>query len=283
MKARNTDAEYITASCAIRHISEQKIDWLLYLWKDALMSALNYVPKRIVKVGQLIALAGRLLYRHGPNILFRKMIHRRQYLAAQRQIDTEYGTDTLSVVAINDLSATGPNVSYAIEYHPSPALEFDTILSQLPIVYSEFVFADLGCGKGLALILASRFGFNQIIGVEFGRTLYEIALINIDKFQHQRSAAKPIEVNLGDAAEFEFPIEPLVIYLYNPFGPEVIYKVLANLGKSLSAHPRNCWVVYMTPQHHELFANCGFLFTHIALTSRELGEPYALYTNQLVH
>lgn len=247
------------------------------------MNVLRHLSERAARVGRLVAVAGRSLYRDGPRGLFSKIAHRHRYWKAQREIDDEYGTDTLSVVAIDDFSAIGPNIAHAIEYHPSPALEFDTILRQLPISHSEYVFVDLGCGKGLALILASRFNFNQITGVEFGRTLYEIALTNMDRFRQQKHTEQPIDVMLGDAAEFNFPPEPLVVYLYNPFGPEIIEKVLSNLGRSLSEHPRSCWIVYMTPEHHEVFAHCEFLVTHKILTERELGEPYAVYSNQPKH
>ena len=48
----------------------------------------------------------------------------------------------------------------------------------------------------------------------------------------------------ADAAEFKFPQEPLVLYFYNPFGPEVLRQVLDNLANSLKTHPRDCFIVY---------------------------------------
>lgn len=103
---------------------------------------------------------------------------------------------------------------------------------------------------------------------------------NIAKFQQRQKTAQSIEIILGDAAEFQFPADSPVLYLYNPFGPEVIRKVLSNLEKSLSEHPRSCWVVYVNPLHHEIFANCGFLHTHTAMLGKDSGEPFALYTTR---
>ncbi len=196
----------------------------------------------------------------------------------QREIDYQYGIDTLAKVGIGDLSASGPNVAYAYDYLPSPALWFDRIIGQLPIKLSDYVFIDLGSGKGLVLIRAARFGFKRVIGVEFGENLYQVARSNITKLQQREKAMDSIEMILGDAAEFQFPADSLVLYLYNPFGPEVVRKVLSNLESSLSEHPRSCWIVYVNPLHHEIFADSGFLRTHTANIGRDSGEPFAIYT-----
>ena len=219
----------------------------------------------------------RLLYREGPSGVISKIAHWRQHRAAQPRIDAEYGTDTLAWVQVEDMSASGPNVAYATEYGPSPVFDSERILRQLPLNFSEHVFVDLGCGKGLMLILAAGFGFNRIIGIEFGKIVHEIALANLDKFRRGNGNAPPIEVIFGDAAEFEFPTEALVLYLYHPFGPEVIAQVLGNLRASLTAAPRSCWIVYVNPVHHHVFEECDFLRTHKAVLDRETGEPYALY------
>jgi len=231
----------------------------------------------MISILEKAAVFVRLLYRNGPSGVFGKIAHWRGHRAAQPRIDAEYGTDTLSWVQVKDMSASGPNIAYATEYGPSPVFDSERILRQLPLDFSEHVFVDLGCGKGLMLILAARLGFNRIIGVEFGKVLHEIALVNLDKFRRGDRNTPAIEVVLGDAAEFELPAAPLVIYLYHPFGPEVICKVLANLRASLIAAPRSCWIVYVNPVHHHVFEECDFLRTHKAELDRDLGEPYALY------
>jgi hypothetical protein len=243
------------------------------------VKALTFVTETAAELRRLVALTVSVLSRGGPSLLFSRIVHWYRYRAAQLQIDAVYGTDTVSKVAVGDLSAIGPNLSHAREYDPSPAFYFNAILSHLPINYSEYVFADLGCGKALTLMLASRFGFGRIIGVEFASNVYNVALANLDKFQKRAGAVTPIQVILGDAAEFQPPTEPLVIYLYNPFGREVMAKVLANLQASLSGHPRSCWIVYVNPVHHDLLQSCEFLVTHAACIRGESRVPYALYVH----
>jgi hypothetical protein len=244
------------------------------------VKALTFVTETAAELRRLVALTVSVLSRGGPSLLFSRIVHWYRYRAAQLQIDAVYGTDTVSKVAVGDLSAIGPNLSHAREYDPSPAFYFNAILSQLPINYSEYVFADLGCGKGLTLMLASRFGFGRIIGVEFASNVYNVALTNLEKFRQRAGMATPIQVILGDAAEFQPPVEPLVIYLYNPFGREVMTKVLANLQASLSGHPRSCWIVYVNPVHHDLLHDCEFLVTHAACIRGESRVPYALYVHR---
>src|SRR5271167_3259584 len=104
------------------------------------MNAFNAASKRSAELGRVVAVAGRILYRDGVSGLFSKIAHWRQYRAAQPKIDAEHGTDTLSWVAVSDLRASGPNVSYATDYGPSPAFDFDLILRKVPITYSEYAF-----------------------------------------------------------------------------------------------------------------------------------------------
>jgi hypothetical protein len=243
------------------------------------VKALTFLAKTAAELRRLVTLTVSVLSRGGLSLLFSRIVHWYRYRAAQRRIDAVYGTDTVSKVAVGELSAIGPNLSYAREYDPSPVFYFNVILSQLPIHYSDYVFADLGCGKGLTLMLASRFGFGRIIGVEFASNVYDVALVNLDKFQKRAGGATPVQVVLGDAAEFQPPTEPLVIYLYNPFGREVMAKVLANLQASLSGYPRSCWIVYVNPVHHDLLQGCEFLVTHTACIRGESRVPYALYVH----
>jgi hypothetical protein len=58
-------------------------------------------------------------------------------------------------------------------------------------------------------------------------------------------------VNL-DAAEFEMPLTPLVLYLFNPFRPAVLIPVLERLQRSLDSHPRDVIFVYLAPFHSAL-------------------------------
>ena len=48
---------------------------------------------------------------------------------------------------------------------------FQKALKLLDVDHSLYSFVDIGCGKGRALLIASRWPFHQIIGVEFCQNL----------------------------------------------------------------------------------------------------------------
>ena len=52
---------------------------------------------------------------------------------------------------------------------------FNRIMASLNVDYKDFVFMDLGSGKGKALLLSSHYPFKKIIGVEYDVRLHEIA------------------------------------------------------------------------------------------------------------
>jgi hypothetical protein len=63
----------------------------------------------------------------------------------------------------------------------------------------------------------------------------------------------------ADAASFAFPVEPLVIYLYNPFKQEIMRQVLLKLRDSLMEHPRNAMLVYVNPVCDAILVQADFL------------------------
>jgi SAM-dependent methyltransferase len=127
----------------------------------------------------------------------------------------------------------------------SPSREVRDAVGFLGEDPGSFDFVDLGCGKGRVLLVAANLGFKQVIGVEFARELAEIANQNFTKMKVTNAA-----VVHADAAEYQFPDSDLVVYLYNPFLPQVMKKVVANLKRSRA---KRLFVIYSVP-------DCGSLF-----------------------
>jgi predicted RNA methylase len=70
---------------------------------------------------------------------------------------------------------------------------------------AEYTFIDFGCGKGRAALLASEFGFREVVGVELNTKLAEIAQTNVTKWNSQGKATSPIRIVCGDALDLEWP------------------------------------------------------------------------------
>jgi SAM-dependent methyltransferase len=118
--------------------------------------------------------------------------------------------------------------------------------------YSEYTFVDMGSGKGRMLFVAAEYPFRKVIGVEFSNALHEEAVANLQRYRYSGRRCADIEPVHVDARDFEFPDDNLVIYLFNPFGPEVMERMLANLERSLEKHPRHAIVVMLWPDHSDV-------------------------------
>jgi hypothetical protein len=122
-------------------------------------------------------------------------------------------------------------------------------LADLPVRnYADYTFVDLGSGKGRMLFLAAEYPFRRIIGVELARELHEAALQNIRRYRSPKQRCREIESIYMDAANYVFPDQPLVISLFNPFGPSVLREVLDRLNASAAAHPREVILILLYPE-----------------------------------
>jgi SAM-dependent methyltransferase len=159
---------------------------------------------------------------------------------AQDDFDIRYGTDTGGLVNLWKYRIESPNAKYGVSYGSTSERHIEVLLSPLPRAAS---FVDLGCGKGRPLIVAAAMGFRTVIGVEFVRELVVVARENLCK---TRTNAMVV---CADAACYEFPTGPLVVYLYNPFNAAVVSSVV----QRLRLHKGELWVVYVNPEHGGLF------------------------------
>jgi SAM-dependent methyltransferase len=127
-----------------------------------------------------------------------------------------------------------------------------TALSSLPSPDS-YSFIDLGCGKGRPLLVASEFSFRALIGVELSSALVEAARANAAVLRQKFPKRVPIRVDVGDASVYPFPVGNFVVFLYNPFGEEVVAKVVAAIEAALGGERRSIFVVYYNPVFGAVF------------------------------
>ncbi|PCI31927.1 MAG: hypothetical protein COB54_08610 [Alphaproteobacteria bacterium] len=111
------------------------------------------------------------------------------------------------------------------------------------------MFIDYGSGKGRALLHASSWPFKEVIGVEISESLHKIACKNIGIYSNPEQACEKISSHCADVTEFEPPLLPLVCYFYNPFGAEIMQKVIQRLENSYNLKKRPIWVIYISPVH----------------------------------
>ena len=141
-------------------------------------------------------------------------------------------------------------------YQPIEAELLREILNSLRIDYSQFTFIDIGSGKGRALLVAAAFPFRRVLGVELLPELNSVAEENIRRFPSEKRVCGEMQAICGDAAEFVFPAEPLVVFLFNPLPEAGLRKVMRNLEGSLREQPRALYVVYANPVFKNVVASC---------------------------
>jgi len=132
--------------------------------------------------------------------------------------------------------------------------------------FHDFVFVDLGSGKGRTLLMASDYPFRRIVGVELLPVLHQAAQENLGKYRSESQKSFALESICADATEFPLPAEPMVLYLFNPFPESGLKRMMANLEGSLQAHPRAVYVLYHNP-----------LLEHVLSASAALGKIGGTY------
>jgi SAM-dependent methyltransferase len=167
--------------------------------------------------------------------------------------DVVCGTDTSGIVAAGALDVPDQILEYTNRYEPVTPELLVAMLKELPISHSEFTFVDIGAGKGRALLLAARFSFSRIVGIEISASLAEAARRNIASCHDPLQICKSIQVNCQDARSYELPQTGLVVFLYNPFNHFIMQTVLTNLEESLRRNPRKVYVLYHGASHRDLW------------------------------
>jgi SAM-dependent methyltransferase len=114
--------------------------------------------------------------------------------------------------------------------------------------HSDYTFVDLGSGKGRMLLIASEFRFRRVVGVEMRDDLHAQALENVQRFRHTNAQRSEIECALVDATRYDFPAGNLVVYLFNPFGSQVVENVFRRLDATFEQQPRDIFIVYVYPE-----------------------------------
>jgi SAM-dependent methyltransferase len=148
-------------------------------------------------------------------------------------------------------------------YQPTDPAGFretlDALAANAHLDYSDFTFLDLGSGKGRTLLMASDYPFRRILGVELLPSLHHIAQENLRQCNNDSQQCLSIASLCADATTFPLPDEPLVIYLFNPFGESGLRRVVSNLEQSLRRNPRPVFLLYYNPLLEHVLAESSAL------------------------
>lgn len=148
------------------------------------------------------------------------------------------------------------------------------VLEKLPVKNVDAII-DIGCGKGKAMYLMSKFPFAQIDGIDLSAALCNTARKNFEVLKLPQCRA--IE---ADAAEFESYDDYNYFYIFNSFPHAVFEKMLNNILSSIAKKPRKVYFIYLNPVCHDMLISTGVFKLLLRKRSAIRWFQYHCYTNE---
>src|SRR5262249_25140243 len=81
-------------------------------------------------------------------------------------------------------------------------------------------------------------------------------------YSNPNQRCKDVEFVCMDAAAYPLPPVPTVLFFFNPFGAEVMTRVIQNVRRSCQEHPRELYIFYAAPVLEALWTQAGFVERH---------------------
>ena len=175
--------------------------------------------------------------------------------------DGRHGTDTSGLVPGTAIAeGTGIRAEDLTAYYGVAPSILQSVIDlwlrecspQAPI--GDTVFLDVGAGKGRAMLLASRFPFLRVEGIEINASLANIAAANLALWRSDPTADSlaPLLLHEADASRHPLPTEPTLAYLFHPFEAKILRRFLRHVTASLAAQPRPFDLIYVNAEHDSL-------------------------------
>jgi SAM-dependent methyltransferase len=219
------------------------------------------VVRKAVKTIRLRGLWGTV--QHGGERLLRR-VRRTTFTDNDPEgleFDRTYGVDTRQTTDLGWLGRlTSLNWMHGQAYHPAPVAAVNQAFERLAPELHGATFIDIGSGKGRIVLLASLLPFGRVIGIEYDRVLHEVARRNVVSFE---SASKErIELLCLDATEFDFPVEPLVVFFHHPFDRPIFEIIVRRLEDAWRRSGQRISVIYFDPQCGDVFRSSPVFELH---------------------
>lgn len=203
--------------------------------------------------------------------VLREAIRFKIYLPARSiwniALDRYHKIDTEEIVSLNSL---GLPEDAGERCESTPIGEFLQIMRRFTIGPND-VFLDIGSGKGRTVLLAGRYAFKRIIGVDISMELNAVAEKNVRTLRG-KLACKKYEFVTSNALDYKIPVDVTYIYLFNPFSYKVLNSVLCNIRESIALNTRDVTLIYYNPKYsleiekeHKLVKIMSVEFNHWSL------------------
>lgn len=167
------------------------------------------------------------------------MKHNNEMPSDIRKENDEYNVGWITsegMVGDNIVTRENLDVDESIKLDASPFMvvwlkNIDRLMSRLPIDFDhgKYTLVDVGCGSGISTIyFYKKYAFKHFIGFDFSSSLISIANKNNENIRTSYVSNKPILFEVGDAKNYRLLDEPLVLFMFNPFGWETMRIFIEN-------------------------------------------------------
>jgi SAM-dependent methyltransferase len=163
----------------------------------------------------------------------------RKFRVDQRKAKLMHPSLKFQVGELKRYRINSENLEEGVQFEPVNLSAFNNVISACPEDLSEWDFIDLGCGNGAAVRMAREFGFKSYTGVDFAPELIVQAQSNFPF----------ANFHMSDVVEYSMDPGKIVIFLFNPFGKEVLSAVLDSLSKK----NEEIYIAYVNNPYPELF------------------------------
>jgi SAM-dependent methyltransferase len=209
------------------------------------------------------------IYYFFRSLYYRGFVNTFKLLSYEGKYEKQLGINTHSIVNLDKLTLAGENSDQNHHYQGASYYILFSTFEKLPIETKNVPLIDYGCGKGRALFVAEQCGFTNLIGVDIAKELIDDANANKAVYVRKNSQSN-INFLFEDATKYLIPDNAHVFYFFNPFGEEVLQKVIDNIKESVKQHPRKVYCIYLNPKYKAAFEENGFAVFYTKKNKRYL-------------
>lgn len=200
------------------------------------------------------------IYYFFRSLYYRGFVNTFKLLSYEGKYEKLLGINTHSIVNLDKLTLAGENTDQNHHYQGASYFILFSIFNELPKETKDLPLIDYGCGKGRALFVAEQCGFTHLIGVDIAKELIEDANKNKAIYK-KKNPESSIDFLFEDATKYKIPNNACVFYFFNPFGEEIMQKVINNIKESVKLNPRKIYCIYLNPKYKAVFEkNCFEVF-----------------------
>ena len=164
-------------------------------------------------------------------------------------------SDKVRGVDFSALESSMIDSAHGVHYTPSVSKGVKIILRKLNITENDSII-DIGCGKGKAISLFSKFPFSKNDGVEISDELVKIATKNNLKLKIDNS-----DIFCANAIEFEKYADYNYFYIFNSLPPELFEKVFLKINNSNTGTIK--YIITLNPIYRTIILkNDHFILLH---------------------